>query len=167
MNFTASLSVPFLMLTLQTGQAPAPRPVPRLPDGTVNLGAGLLNTFRNFKDVSAQRVYDAFWRMLPPEWNVREDTADGRVLSGPLPMGMSRTPPALPGMLVVGAYHRCMAEGRLLVEGHRGIVSFEAWVSPATRVFPVFHSFSGIMEGHRVQSTSLDQRAESLHGRRA
>lgn len=73
-----------------------------LPDGSVNLGAGLLNTFKNFSNVSAQRVFDAFWRMLPAEWNVSEETAEGRVLSGPLPMGMSRTPAALPGMLVVG-----------------------------------------------------------------
>jgi flavin-dependent dehydrogenase len=73
-----------------------------LSDGTVNLGAGLLNTFRDFKDVSAQRVFDAFWRMLPPEWNVNEETAVGRVTSGPLPMGMGRNPTAVPGMLVVG-----------------------------------------------------------------
>jgi geranylgeranyl reductase family protein len=73
-----------------------------LADGSVNLGAGLLNTFRNFKDVSAQRVFDAFWRMLPPDWNVNEETAEGPVLSGPLPMGMNRAPVAVPGMLVVG-----------------------------------------------------------------
>jgi len=73
-----------------------------LADGSVNLGAGVLNTFRDFKDVSAQRVFEAFWRMLPADWNVNEDTAEGRVLSGPLPMGFSRTPPSVPGMLVVG-----------------------------------------------------------------
>jgi geranylgeranyl reductase family protein len=73
-----------------------------MADGSVNLGAGLLNTFTNFKDQSAQGVFDAFWRSLPPEWNVNEDSADGRVLSGPLPMGGSRTPAAMPGMLVVG-----------------------------------------------------------------
>ena len=73
-----------------------------LPGGSINLGAGLLNTFTNFKGMSARGVFDAFWRMLPPEWNVNEETADGRVLSGPLPMGLSRTPPAMPGMLVIG-----------------------------------------------------------------
>ena len=73
-----------------------------LPGGSINLGAGLLNTFTNFKGLSAQGVFDAFWRMLPAAWNVNEDTSDGRVLSGPLPMGLSRTPPAVPGMLVVG-----------------------------------------------------------------
>ncbi len=73
-----------------------------LADGSVNLGAGLLNTFKNFRDVSAQRVFDAFSRMLPEDWNVNEETAEGRVLSGPLPMGMCRAPQAVPGMLVVG-----------------------------------------------------------------
>jgi geranylgeranyl reductase family protein len=73
-----------------------------LADGSVNLGAGLLNTFKNFKDVSAQRVFGAFSRMLPPEWGVNEDAAESPVLSGPLPMGMSRVPTCVPGMLVVG-----------------------------------------------------------------
>jgi geranylgeranyl reductase family protein len=72
-----------------------------LPDGTVNVGAGLLNTFRGFKDVSAQKLFDAFAAMLA-DWGVSEDTAEGRVLSGPLPMGMSRQPLSMPGMLVVG-----------------------------------------------------------------
>jgi geranylgeranyl reductase family protein len=73
-----------------------------LADGSVNLGAGLLNTFRNFKDVSAQRVFDAFARMLPPDWDIGEQTQEGPVLSGPLPMGMNRVPPSVPGMLLVG-----------------------------------------------------------------
>jgi geranylgeranyl reductase family protein len=73
-----------------------------LPGGMVNVGAGLLNTFRDFKEVSAQRVFDAFGRMLPTDLGITEDAAAGRVLSGPLPMAMNRTPAALPGMLVVG-----------------------------------------------------------------
>jgi len=70
--------------------------------GRINLGAGLLNTFANFKDVSAQHLFDAFARMLPPEWGIGEETAEGRVLSGPLPMGLNRTPQAVPGLLLVG-----------------------------------------------------------------
>jgi geranylgeranyl reductase family protein len=73
-----------------------------LPDGTVNLGAGLLNTFRGFRKVSAQRLFDAFARMLPGSFGISEGTAAGRLLSGPLPMGFNRTPAAVPGMLVVG-----------------------------------------------------------------
>ena len=33
--------------------------------GTINLGAGLLNTFKDFKDISAQRLFNAFATMLP------------------------------------------------------------------------------------------------------
>ncbi|MGZ4152804.1 MAG: geranylgeranyl reductase family protein [Actinomycetota bacterium] len=73
-----------------------------LGDGTVNVGAGLLNTFKNFKDVSAQRLFDAFVRMLPPSFGIDEGSADGRLLSGPLPMGFNRTPSAVPGLLLVG-----------------------------------------------------------------
>ena len=73
-----------------------------LPGGSVNLGAGLLNTFTKFGDVSAQRVFDAFARSLPGEWEVGEDTAEGEMRSGPLPMGFNRGPAGVPGMLVVG-----------------------------------------------------------------
>ncbi len=73
-----------------------------LADGAVNLGAGLLNTFQGFKDISAQRLFGAFASMLPESWGVTEDNAIGRVLSGPLPMGMNRAPQAMPGMLLVG-----------------------------------------------------------------
>ncbi len=70
--------------------------------GTINLGAGLLNTFKGFKDISAQRLFDAFAHMLPEGWNINEDSAEGRVLSGPLPMSINRTPQAVPGLLLIG-----------------------------------------------------------------
>jgi geranylgeranyl reductase family protein len=70
--------------------------------GTINLGAGLLNTFRDFKAVSAQRLFDAFASMLPPSFGITEEAAEGRLLSGPLPMSFNRTPQAVPGMLLVG-----------------------------------------------------------------
>lgn len=70
--------------------------------GRVNLGGGLLNTFKNFKDISAQQLFDAFARMLPEEMGISEETAAGRVLSGPLPMSFNRAPQAVPGMVVVG-----------------------------------------------------------------
>jgi menaquinone-9 beta-reductase len=70
--------------------------------GRINLGAGLLNTFKDFKQVSAQRLFDAFATMLPEDWGIGEDTAEGRVLSGPLPMGLNRVPEVVPGMLLIG-----------------------------------------------------------------
>ncbi|MCD6022848.1 MAG: geranylgeranyl reductase [Actinomycetia bacterium] len=73
-----------------------------MADGRVNLGAGLLSTFRNFKDISATRLFAAFATMLPEDRGISEDSADGRMLSGPLPMSLNRAPQAVPGMLVVG-----------------------------------------------------------------
>ena len=70
--------------------------------GRVNLGGGLLNTFKHFHDISAQQLFGAFARMLPAEWEISEETADGRVLSGPLPMSINRAPQAVPGLLLVG-----------------------------------------------------------------
>jgi geranylgeranyl reductase family protein len=70
--------------------------------GRINLGAGLLNTFKHFKDISAQQLFSAFARMLPPAWGISEDTAEGRVLSGPLPMSLNRVPTTVPGLLLIG-----------------------------------------------------------------
>jgi geranylgeranyl reductase family protein len=73
-----------------------------MADGRVNLGAGLLSTFRNFKEVSATRLFDAFARLLPRDRGISEETADGPILSGPLPMSLNRVPQAVPGLLVIG-----------------------------------------------------------------
>jgi flavin-dependent dehydrogenase len=73
-----------------------------IDDEVVNVGAGLLNTFHGFKDMSAQHVFDVFVKMLPAEWGLNEDTAIGPVRSGPLPMGFNRRPLAQPGVLLVG-----------------------------------------------------------------
>ena len=73
-----------------------------LPDGTLNVGAGLLNTFKSFKDVSAKRVFDVFVQGLPPDWGITEENAIGPIRSGPLPTGLNRSPLAVPGLLLVG-----------------------------------------------------------------
>jgi flavin-dependent dehydrogenase len=73
-----------------------------LGDGVVNVGAGLLNTFKRFKEVSARKLMDVFVGRLPPEWGITEENATSPVLSGPIPMGMNREPLAVPGMLLVG-----------------------------------------------------------------
>jgi flavin-dependent dehydrogenase len=70
--------------------------------GRINLGAGLLNTFKDFEQISAQRLFSAFATMMPPDWEIDEAHAEGRVLSGPLPMGLNRVPQAVPGMLLIG-----------------------------------------------------------------
>jgi len=70
--------------------------------GRINLGAGLLSTFKHFQDVSAQQLFAAFARMLPADWEIGEDSADGKVLSGPLPMSFNRSPLAFPGLMLIG-----------------------------------------------------------------
>ena len=71
-------------------------------DGLTNVGAGVLSTYKQFKEVSARQVMDVFVRMLPPEWGCTEENAVGPMKSGPLPMAFNRGPLAVPGMLVVG-----------------------------------------------------------------
>ena len=73
-----------------------------LPDGVLNVGAGLLSTFRGFQGTSAKRVFDVFVKGLPPEWDITEENALGPLMSGPLPTAMNRRPAAVPGMLLVG-----------------------------------------------------------------
>jgi geranylgeranyl reductase family protein len=73
-----------------------------LGDGVLNVGAGLLNTFRDFKGISARKVFDVFITNAPPELELDEEHAISPLLSGPLPMGMNRRPLAVPGLLLVG-----------------------------------------------------------------
>lgn len=71
-------------------------------DGVLNVGAGLLNTSSDFKNLSAKKVYEIFLARLGEEWGFTEENAVGKVLSGPLPMGLNRRPLAVPGLLLAG-----------------------------------------------------------------
>jgi geranylgeranyl reductase family protein len=92
----------FLNLRGETGFMPGYGWIFFLPDGTANVGAGLLSTFKGFKAVSAKRVFEVFVEGLPKEWGVTEENAVGPMASGPLPTGLNRSPLAVPGMLLVG-----------------------------------------------------------------
>ncbi len=70
--------------------------------GRINLGAGLLNTFKDFKKISAQRLFNAFSTMLPADWEIDEEHAEGRLLSGPLPMSMNRSAAGRAGAVAGG-----------------------------------------------------------------
>ncbi len=70
--------------------------------GRINLGAGLLNTFKNFKDVSRAAAVRRVRADAARRVGLDEETAEGRLLSGPLPMGLNRTPQAVPGLLLIG-----------------------------------------------------------------
>ena len=71
-------------------------------DGTVNVGVGLLSTFKGWKSVNTSHLMDAFVAMAPPTWEIRPDTAVGPATGGRLPMGGSVHPAAGPTWLVAG-----------------------------------------------------------------
>jgi geranylgeranyl reductase family protein len=71
-------------------------------DGTVNVGVGLLSTFKGWKSVNTSHLMDAFVAMAPPTWDIRPETAVGPPTGGRLPMGGSVHPSAGPTWLVAG-----------------------------------------------------------------
>ncbi|MFN2557162.1 MAG: geranylgeranyl reductase family protein [Nitriliruptorales bacterium] len=72
-----------------------------MADGTINLGCGLLNT-SHAQGVNYRRLMDRWAGAMPPEWQLSAETRTGRLRSGALPMGFSRTPHHLRGVLLVG-----------------------------------------------------------------
>jgi geranylgeranyl reductase family protein len=71
-------------------------------DGTVNVGVGLLSTFKGWKSINTSHLMDAFVAMAPPTWEIRPETAVGPATGGRLPMGGSVHPSAGPTWLVAG-----------------------------------------------------------------
>ena len=71
-------------------------------DGTVNIGVGLLSTFRDFKSVNTTHLLDAYARQIADRWEIDPDQPECRPTSGRIPMGGSVGPKAGPTYLVVG-----------------------------------------------------------------
>jgi geranylgeranyl reductase family protein len=71
-------------------------------DGTVNIGVGLLSTFRDFKGVNTTALLREYVATAPGYWELDPDQGDGRPTSGRLPMGGSVGPKAGPTHLIVG-----------------------------------------------------------------
>jgi len=73
-----------------------------LGDGRVNVGVGLLSTFRDWKDVNTSKLMDAFLQHAPRSWDIRPETSCGPPTGGKLPMGLSVGPRSGPGWIVIG-----------------------------------------------------------------
>ncbi len=71
-------------------------------DGTVNVGVGLLSTFKGWKDVNTTHLMDAFCATAPSRWGISSETACGPPTGGRLPTGGSVTPRIGPTFLVAG-----------------------------------------------------------------
>ena len=71
-------------------------------DGTVNVGVGLLSTFRDFKSVNTTHLLDAYAHQVAERWEIDPDQPECKATSGRIPMGGSVGPKAGPTYLVVG-----------------------------------------------------------------
>ncbi len=73
-----------------------------LGDGTINVGIGLLSTFRDWKKVNTSHLMDEFAATAPSSWGISPETQLGKPTGGRLPMAGSVGPKAGPTFLVVG-----------------------------------------------------------------
>ena len=71
-------------------------------DGTINVGAGLLDTFTGFKAVNTSKLMDAFAATAPARWGISPETSCGPPKGGKLPTGGSVLPKVGPTWVVAG-----------------------------------------------------------------
>ena len=73
-----------------------------LGDGTVNVGAGLLDTFTGWSDMNTSHLMTEFVHMLPEHWGIRPEHAIGAPTGGRLPTGLSIRPNTGPNWVLCG-----------------------------------------------------------------
>jgi geranylgeranyl reductase family protein len=71
-------------------------------DGTVNVGIGLLSTFRDWKSVNTSHLMDEWAATAPAYWGLSPEGRCGPPTGGRLPMAGSVGPKSGPTFLVVG-----------------------------------------------------------------
>lgn len=73
-----------------------------LGDGTINVGVGLLSTYRDWTSVNTSHLLEEFTATLPDHWEIERPPAVTGISGGRLPMAGSVAPKAGPNWLVVG-----------------------------------------------------------------
>ncbi len=71
-------------------------------DGRVNVGVGLLSTFKQWKEVNTTKLMESFVGWAPESWGISPATSCGPPTGGRLPMGLSVGPWSGPSWLAVG-----------------------------------------------------------------
>jgi flavin-dependent dehydrogenase len=71
-------------------------------DGTVNVGAGLLDTFTGVNAVNTTKLMEAFVATAPARWEISPETSCGPATGGRLPTGGSVLPKVGPTWIVAG-----------------------------------------------------------------
>ncbi len=73
-----------------------------LGDGEINVGAGLISTFKGWKDINTSRILDAYIASLPDHWKVTEVTPHTKPIGGKLPMSLSVGPKVGRNWVIIG-----------------------------------------------------------------
>ena len=73
-----------------------------LGDGTVNVGVGLLSTFKRWKQANTTKMMADWVRAAPDYWDLSEESRLTKPVGGALQMSFSRSPLVGPGWLVIG-----------------------------------------------------------------
>jgi geranylgeranyl reductase family protein len=73
-----------------------------LGDGTINVGMGLLSTFRDWRSVNTSHLMDEWAATAPDHWGITPEGRLGAPTGGRLPMGASVGPRVGPTWLAVG-----------------------------------------------------------------
>lgn len=71
-------------------------------DGTINVGVGLLSTFKKFKDVNTSHLLMSYAHMIADRWGINPEQPQCKATSGKIPMGGSVGPKVGPNFLVIG-----------------------------------------------------------------
>ena len=71
-------------------------------DGTINIGVGLLSTFKDFTKVNTTELLNSYAHMVADSWGINPDTPECKATSGKIPMGGSVGPKVGQGYVVVG-----------------------------------------------------------------
>ncbi len=71
-------------------------------DGTINIGVGLLSTFKKFKDVNTTHLLDSYAHMVADSWGINPEQPECKATSGKIPMGGSVGPKVGANFLVIG-----------------------------------------------------------------
>jgi geranylgeranyl reductase family protein len=71
-------------------------------DGQINVGIGLLSTFRDFRSVNTTHIMNEFAATAPDYWQISPATATSVPTGGRLPMGGSIEPKLGPTWIVIG-----------------------------------------------------------------
>lgn len=71
-------------------------------DGTINVGVGLLSTFRGYKNINTSRLFESFCEAAPSYWEISEENSCGPPSGGKLPTGGCNGPKVGPNWVVAG-----------------------------------------------------------------